>query len=271
VLDNVRSFGLWGINDDISVHFASIGSIRRGCLSFTKIAATNFARMDLQAFAKGIDFWASRYQTFLGVMVAICVAYLTVSTASKQTSISERQFLSSQLQSLLGDQGTLRFVISQLNEAKMQRVLFENNVSFLDTAGDQTSGWQNGGNLIRAAYGNVEGFRALVSANTAKFMGPAEPRFALIAKLDSIVGTQDEFQKAFLNWANLNRNASPPLGTPTLPEKINYLEMKRKVLTSFDELLPLTKVAATQLGKDIERTEKDIAALRRVIDSKKND
>jgi hypothetical protein len=190
---------------------------------------------------------------------------------SKQTSISERQFLSGQMQALLGDQGTLQFVISQLNEAKMQRVLFENNISFLDTAGDQISGWQNGGNLIRTAFGNVEGFRALVSANTAKFMGPTETRLALIAKLDSIVGSQDEIRETFLNWANLNRNANAELGAPVLPQKAAYLEAKRKVIALFDELLPLAKEAAEQLRKKVGQTEKDIVVLRKAIDSKQSD
>jgi hypothetical protein len=187
-----------------------------GVLASPKIATTNLAQVDLRALSKGIDYWANRYQTFLGVLVAIGVAYLTVSAMSKQTSISERQFLSGQLQSLMGDQGTLQFVISQLNEAKMQRVVFENNISFLDTAGDQISGWQNGGNLIRTAFGNVENFRALVSANTAKFMGPTETRSALISKLDSIVALQDEIREAFLNWANLNRNANADLALQLL-------------------------------------------------------
>jgi hypothetical protein len=242
-----------------------------GVLASPKIAAANFAQIDLQAVSRAIDYWANRYQTFLGVLVAIGVAYLTISAMSKQNSISERQFLSGQIQSLVGDKGTLQFVISQLNEAKMQRVLFENNISFLDTAGDQISGWQNGGNLIRTAFGNVEGFRALVSANTAKFMGPTETRLALIAKLDSIVSSQDEIREAFLNWANLNRNANAELGAPTPPQKATYLQTKQKVITLFDELLPLAKDAVEQLGKKVDQTEKDIAALGKAIDSKQVD
>jgi len=168
----------------------------------------------------------------------------------------------------MGDQGTLQFVISQLNEAKMQRVVFENNISFLDTAGDQMSGWQNGGNLIRTAFGNVENFRALVSANTAKFMGPTEARSALISKLDSIVAMQDEIREAFLNWANLNRNTNADLGVPVPPQRVTYLDTKRKVIALFDELLPLAKEAPAQLSKKVDQTEKDIAALRMAIDSK---
>ncbi len=239
-----------------------------GVLASPKIATTNLAQVDLRTLSKGIDYWANRYQTFLGVLVAIGVAYLTVSATSKQTSISERHFLSGQLQSLMGDQGTLQFVISQLNEAKMQRVVFENNISFLDTAGDQMSGSQNGGNLIRTAFGNVENFRALVSANTAKFMGPTEARSALISKLDSIVAMQDEIREAFLNWANLNRNTNADLGAPAPPQRVTYLDTKRKVIALFDELLPLAKEAAAQLSKKVDQTEKDIAALRMAIDSK---
>jgi hypothetical protein len=169
-----------------------------GVLASPKIAATNPTQIDFLTLSKAIDYWANRYQTFLGVLVAIGVAYLTISAMSKQNSISERQFLSGLMQSLSGDKATLQFVISQLQEAKMQRVLFENNISFLDTAGDQISGWQNGGNIIRTAFANVEGFRALVSANTAKFMGPTETRLTLIAKLDSIVNSQDKIREAKL-------------------------------------------------------------------------
>jgi hypothetical protein len=190
---------------------------------------------------------------------------------SKQNSISERQFLSGQMQSLSGDKGTLQFVISQLQEAKMQRVLFENNISFLDTAGDQISGWQNGGNIIRTAFANVEGFRALVSANTAKFMGPTETRLALIAKLDSIVNSQDKIREAFLDWANLNRNANVELGAPPPPQKATYLQTRQKVIALFDELLPLAKEAVEQLGKKVTQTEKDITALQKAIDSKQVD
>jgi hypothetical protein len=242
-----------------------------GVLASPKIAATNLVQIDLRAFSGAVDYWANRYQTFLGVLVAIGVAYLTISAMTKQNSISERQFLSGQMQSLLADKGTLQFVISQLNEAKMQRVLFENNISFLDTAGDQMSGWQNGGNLIRPAFANVEGFRALVSANTAKFIGPTKIRLTLIAKLDAIVGSQDEIREAFLNWANLNRNANADPGAPAPPQKVAYLQTKQKVITLFDELLPLAKKATEQLGQEVDQTEKDIATLQKAINSKKAD
>lgn len=241
-----------------------------GILASPKIAATNLSHIDLRAVSKGFEYWINRYQTFLGVLVAIGVAYLTISTMSKQTSISERQFLSGQIQALLGDQGTLQFVISQLNEAKMQRVLFENNLSFLDTTGEQTSGWQNGGNLIRTAYGNIENFRALVSANTAKFLGPTEARTLLISKLDAIVESQDEIRGTFLNWANLNRNANAEAGAPPPPQKTAYLQAKGRVIALIDEMLPLATKAAAQLSQKVDQTEKDIAALRKTIESKQN-
>lgn|SRR5690349_4637300 len=46
--------------------------------------------------AANLEYWLNRYQTFLGVLVAVIVAWPTVSAMSKQNSISERQFLSSQ-------------------------------------------------------------------------------------------------------------------------------------------------------------------------------
>jgi hypothetical protein len=242
-----------------------------GVLASPKIAATNLAQIDLRSLGKDVDYWANRYQTFLGVLVAIAVAYLTIAAMSKQTSISERQFLSGQVQGLFGDRGNLQFVIAQLNEAKMQRVLFENNLAFLDTEGDKTTGWQNGGNLIRPAYGNVEGFRSLVSANTAKFMGPTGTRAALISKLDAIVESQDQLREAFLSWANLNRNANAGIDAPETPQKAAYLQVKRRVIALFDALLPLAAEAVTELNKKVDQTEKDIEALRKAIDAKAAD
>jgi hypothetical protein len=242
-----------------------------GVLTSPKIAATNFAQIDLSSFGKCIDYWANRYQTFLGVLVAIGVAYLTVAAMSKQTSISERQFLSGQVQGLLVDRGNLQFVIAQLTEVKMQTVLFENNISFLDTAGDQISGWQNGGNLIRTAYGNIENFRSLISANTAKFMGPTGTRSALISKLDAIVGSQDEIREAFLNWANLNRNANADLASPIPPQKAAYIQVKGKVIALFTDLLPLATEAAAELKHKVDQVENDIAVLQKSIDSKSSD
>jgi len=78
-----------------------------GVLASPKIAATTLAQINFRTLSRVVDHWANRYQTFLGVMVAIAVAYLTISAMSKQNSISERQFLSGQMQSLLGDKGTL--------------------------------------------------------------------------------------------------------------------------------------------------------------------
>jgi hypothetical protein len=43
------------------------------------------------------------------------------------------------------------------------------------------------------------------------------------------------------------------------------------VIALFDELLPLAKEATAQLGKKVDQTEKDIAALRKAIDSKRSD
>jgi hypothetical protein len=147
-------------------------------------------------------------------------------------------------------------------------VLFENNISFLDTAGDQISGWQNGGNIIRTAFANVEVFRALVSSNTAKFIGLTEIRATLIAKLDAIVGSQDKIRESFLNWANLNRNTNAELSAPASPQKTTYLQTKQKIITLFDELLPLAKEAVEQLDRKVDQTEKDIVALQKAIDSR---
>ncbi len=242
-----------------------------GVLLSPKIASMSFAQIDLRSLGRAADYWANRYQTFLGVLVAIVVASLTVAAMSKQNSISERQFLSGQIQGLFGDRGNLQFVVAQLNEAKMQKVLFENNIAFLDTEGDKITGWQNGGNLIRPAFGNVENFRTLVSANTAKFMGPTGTRAALISKLDEIVGSQDEIREGFLAWANLNRVANAELGAQETPQKAAYFQAKRKVIALFDALLPLAAAAVTELKKKVDQTEKDIAALQKLIDSKAND
>jgi hypothetical protein len=242
-----------------------------GVLASPKIATTNIAQIDWRSLGKEIDYWASRYQTFLGVLVAIGVASFTISAMSRQTSISERQLLSGQIQALLGDQANLQYVIAELNQSKTQKVLFENNISFLDTAGDQTSGWQNGGNLIRTAFGNIENFRSLVSANTAKFVGPTEARTALISKLDSIVESQDELRASFLNWANLNRNANAELGAPPTPQQTAYLQAKGKVIGLLGELIPLSSAVVVELNKKANQTVKDIADLRKVIDSKQND
>jgi hypothetical protein len=56
-----------------------------GVLLSPKIAATNFTRVDLGSLGEAIDFWANRYQTFLGVLVAIVVAYLTIAAAYLRT------------------------------------------------------------------------------------------------------------------------------------------------------------------------------------------
>jgi hypothetical protein len=69
-----------------------------GVLLSPKIASTNIAQIDVRSLGKDVDYWANRYQTFLGVLVAIVVAYLTIAAMSKQNSISERQFLSGQMQ-----------------------------------------------------------------------------------------------------------------------------------------------------------------------------
>jgi hypothetical protein len=241
-----------------------------GVAASPKIMSTHVSDVDWRSLLKSTEHWTNRYQTFLGVLVAIAVAYFTIHAMGKQTAVSERQFLSGQLQGLLGDRANLQFVIAQLNEAKMQRVLFENNISFLDTEGDKLTGWQNAGNLIRPAFGNVEGFRSLVSANTAKFMGPTGTRSALISKLDSIVRSQDQLREAFLNWANLNRNANADPAVPPPPQKTIYLQVKSTVIGLFDELLPLATQAAAELETKVDQTEKDIAALHKIIDSKSN-
>jgi hypothetical protein len=239
-----------------------------GVVASPKIMSTHLSDLDWRPLLKSIEYWTNRYQTFLGVLVAIAVAYFTVDVMGKQTAISERQFLSGQLQGLMGDRANLQFVIAQLNEARMQRVLFENNISFLDTEGDKLTGWQNAGNLIRPAFGNVEGFRSLVSANTAKFMGPTGIRSTLISKLDSIVSSQDQLREAFLSWANLNRNANADPAAPPPHQKAIYLQVKSAVIGLFDELLPLATQAADELEKKVDQTEKDITALQKIIDSK---
>src|SRR5262249_39335025 len=152
-----------------------------------------------RTIGESVDYWASRYQTFLGVIVAVVVAYFTISATSRQNAISERQFLTGQMQALTNDRATLQFVVAQLNELPFQRRLFENNIAFLDPEGDKMTGWQNGGNFIRTAFGNVENFRSLVGANTSKFIGPTAVRAELISKLDAIANSQDRVRDAFLN------------------------------------------------------------------------
>jgi len=242
-----------------------------GVVTSPKIMSTHLSDLDWRSLLKSIEHWTNRYQTFLGVLVAIAAAYFTINAMGKQTAVSERQFLSSQLQGLMGDRANLQFVIAQLHESKMQRVLFENNISFLDTEGDKLTGWQNAGNLIRPAFGNVEGFRSLVSANTAKFMGPTGTRSALISKLDSIISSQDQLRETFLNWANLNRNANADPAAPPPPQKTIYLQMKSTIIGLFDELLPLANHAAAELEKKVDQTEKDIATLQKIIASSSNE
>jgi hypothetical protein len=200
-----------------------------GVLISPKMSVSNWTNIDWHATWDKIEYWANRYQTFLGVLAAIGVAYFTVSAMGMQNAISQRQFLAGQMQSLIGDRANLQFVISQLNELKFQKRLFENNIAFLDTEAEKTSGWQNGGNLIRTAFANLEGFRNLVSANTAKFLGPTSARNELVAKLDAIVKSQDKIQEHFLNWANLNRQASADPAAPTPPQRVAYFQAKGNV------------------------------------------
>jgi hypothetical protein len=96
-----------------------------GIVTSPKIMSTHLSDLDWRPLLKLIEHWTNRYQTFLGVLVAIAAAYFTINAMGKQTAVSERQFLSSQLQGLMGDRANLQFVIAQLNESKMQRVLFE--------------------------------------------------------------------------------------------------------------------------------------------------
>jgi hypothetical protein len=141
----------------------------------------------------------------------------------------------------------------------------------LDTAGDQISGWQNGGNLIRTAYGNIENYRTLVSANTAKFLGPVEARTVLISKLDAIADSQEKIREAFMAWANLNRAANAELGGSEPQQKVAYLQSKGRVIALFDEIVPLAANAASQLKQKLEQVDKDIAGLRKTISSKQVD
>jgi hypothetical protein len=239
-----------------------------GVFASPKIAAMNWTSIDWRETGKAFDYWASRYQTFLGVLVAIMVAYLTVSEMGRQNAISERQFLSGQMQSLITDRANLQFVISQIKELRFQRRLFENNIAFLDTEAEKLSGWQNGSNLTRTAFTNVESFRNLVSANTAKFLGLTSARTELISKLDAIVDSQDKMQEAFLNWANLNRQANADPAAPAPPQRAAYFQTKATVLAKFDELAPTAEKAAAELVKKMDQTEKDVVELQKTIDRK---
>jgi len=137
--------------------------------------------------------------------------------------------------------------------------------------GDNTSGWQNGGNLIRTAYSNVEGYRSLVSANTSKFLGPTAVRTDLIAKLDAIVGSQDRMRDAFSNWANLNRQANADPNNPAPAQKTAFLQLKNSVIALFDDVRPAASAAVTELNKKVDQTEKDIAGLQAAIEAKSLD
>jgi hypothetical protein len=227
-----------------------VGVLLLVCIGFgAGILTSRFYLPDNSQFAakllqlgRNIDYWASRYQTFLGVLVAVTVAYFTLSAASRQTSVSERQFLSTQLQGLIGDQNTLQFVVAQLNEAQSQKELFRHNLTFLDSEGDKTTGWLNANNHLRTAYSNVEVFRALVSQNTAKFVGPTSARAELVAKLDAVVNSQEQLRNDFLRWANMNRAVASDPAAPDSTEKIAYLQRKQQIIALWDDLLPTTKM-----------------------------
>jgi hypothetical protein len=217
-----------------------------------------------------VDYWANRYQTFLGVLVAMAVAYFTLSATGKQTAISERQFLSGQVQGLLIDQGNLQLVASQLKELGMQKVLFENNIAFLDNEGDKSSGWLNANQYLRTAFVNVEAQRTLISQNTAKFLGPASSRTQLIAQWDALVASQEPLRKSFVAWAELNRTANADPSLPAPPEKAAYMDLKQRTLVLWDRLKPLSEAVADDLARTAEQTAKDIEGLRRAIQSKEN-
>jgi hypothetical protein len=226
--------------------------------------------IDLSAILRGIDHWTHRYQTILGVLVAIAVAYLTLSATGRQTSVSERQFLSGQLQSLLSDEATLQFVIIQLDEYKSQRILFENNIAFLETEGDKTSGWLNANQYIRTAFSNAENYRTLISQNTARFLGSTNSRNALVAKLDEIIGSQESIRQAFMSWANLNRAANAEATAPPSQQKTVYLDQKQKTIKLWDAIGPLAQKVSQELNRKIENTKRDIGDLRTLIKSKEN-
>ncbi|WP_426615375.1 hypothetical protein [Bradyrhizobium sp. McL0616] len=122
--------------------------------------------------------------------------------------------------------------------------------------------------MTRTAFTNVEGFRNLISANTAKFLGLASARTDLISQLDAIVDSQDKMQAAFLSWANLNRQANADPTAPVPPQRATYLQAKAAVLAKFDELAPTAGEAVAQLAKKLDQTEKDIVELQKLIDSK---
>lgn len=222
----------------------------------------------LSQLGRNIDYWASRYQTFLGVLVAIAVAYFTLSAASRQTSVSERQFLSTQMQGLMGDKNTLQLVISQLNEALSQKEIFRHNLTFLDSEGDKTTGWLNANNHLRTSYSNVEVFRALISQNTARFLGPTPSREQLIAKLDTILNSQEQIRNDFLKWATLNRTVAADPAAPDSVEKTAYLHRKEQTIALWDEFLPLAKKVADDLHAKIGGVDRDMEELRAAIQSK---
>lgn len=245
-----------------------------GILASPKMASMNWSGMpsiDKLAAVKEIDYWANRYQTFLGVLVAVIVAYFTVSAMGTQNSIAERQFLAGQMQALTGDRATLQFVIAQLKEFSFQKRLFENNIAFLDTEGDKITGWQNGGNLIRTAFSNVENFRSLVAANTSKFLGLTGARTDLISKLDAIIDSQDKVRETFMGWANLNRQSNADPAAPEPPQRVEFFRTKAQIIELFDLAAPAVAAAVTELFKKVEQAEKDVAALQKVIDSKSLD
>lgn len=248
-----------------------LGAFVAGVLASPHVASTRWGDVNLRAIGEAADFWANRYQTFLGVVVAVIVAYLTIAAMGKQNAISERQFLTGQMQSLTNDRANLQFVVAQLNELKFQKRLFENNIAFLENEGDKTVGWQNGGNLIRTAFTNVEGFRSLVGANTAKFLGPTAVRTELLARLDEIVNSQDRVRDAFMSWANLNRQQNAEPAAPPTAQKEAYSRVASSVIALFDTLAPAASAAVTELNKKIDQTEKDIAGLQAAIDAKAKD
>jgi hypothetical protein len=214
-----------------------------------------------------LEYWLNRYQTFLGVLVAVIVAWLTISATSKQTSISERQFLSSQIQELQGDQSNLQLIIAQLNDLKTQQTLFANNLAFLETAGDQINGWQNGPNNLRTAFVNLESYLVLVAANTSKFLGSTAAREALVKKLTEIVEMHEPLRVSFLSWANQNRESNAALGAPPSQEKRAYLDTKSRAVSALSDVKPLAQNVVKELEAAIARTKSDAEVLRKARDA----
>lgn len=217
--------------------------------------------------ARWLDYWASRYQTFLGILVAIFVARRLISALTTQSSLYERHFLFGRLQQLLNDSASLRLVMSQLDEIDYQRDSFENAISVLEMDVGRHVGASSADSVFARAYANVEDFRSLVSQTTAKFVGLTSGRAALIERLDAILSSQENMRIAYAAWAvnNIKNELGP--GQP-VQEKVAYLQLKQRTMGLWTDLRRLASDVIHELNTKIGKIDSEISSLETALKTK---